>query len=162
VAELFEKRLNLIADVAALVILTDGVDTTSRKASYESSLIAAEKGNMPVFPIYLDTFVPQGKNAAPLNSLFPPVQMIGKEEYEKGRLYLTDLIRLSGGRAIFAGEVLSGKSKALDNLSSDLVSRYYVTFKLSKLDKATNAKKLKIRVNSPNLTVLAKGSYIAR
>src|ERR1035437_294130 len=61
--ELFEKKLGNISGPTAKIIMTDGVDTTSRRVSYQTSLIAAEKSSIPIFPVYFDTF----KTNAPVN-----------------------------------------------------------------------------------------------
>ncbi len=163
VSELFEKRFNSITEPTALFLISDGVDTTSRKASYATSLAAAEMGNIPVFPIYLDTVL-SAASAGQYPTVFgiqlPPARGSTKEEYELGRYYLTDLLRLSGGRAFLADEVLSGKSEALDRLPADLASRYYVTIRLPKSGEAKRSNRLKIRINIPNVSVLAKGSYV--
>lgn len=163
VSELFEKRFTSITEPTALFLISDGVDTTSRKASYVTSLIAAEKGNVPVFPIYLDTVL-TAASAGQFPTVFgiklPPARGSTKEEYELGRYYLTDLLRLSGGRAFLADEVLSGKSAALDRLPADLASRYYVTIRLPPGGISKGPYRLKTRVNIPDVTVLAKGSYV--
>ena len=50
------KRLSAIEGRKAIVLFTDGVDTTSRRAGYDSTLGLAEEADALVFPIYYNTF----------------------------------------------------------------------------------------------------------
>src|SRR4030095_8677860 len=50
------KRLNTIEGRKAIVLFTDGVDTVSMKANYDSTLALAEESEALIFPIYYDTF----------------------------------------------------------------------------------------------------------
>ena len=56
VSTIFNNHAQNIEPRRALVILTDGVDTTSQDSGYNDSLVAAEKYDMPVYPIYFNTF----------------------------------------------------------------------------------------------------------
>ena len=176
IARIFEKELANMHGPTVLLVVTDGVDTTSTKASYESSLIAAEKTNTTVFPIYFDTFAASQSRTlsgrvlvgVPSGLILPGV--IGspirnargtlKEEYELGRSYLTDLVFLSGGRPVRGDELAPGKMESLDSIPAEIKSRYYLTFRLASGGKPGDRHRIKVRVNKPDLTVLAKGSYI--
>ncbi|HEX8071514.1 MAG TPA: VWA domain-containing protein [Pyrinomonadaceae bacterium] len=51
------QRLNRIEGRKAIVLFTDGVDTSSRRASYESNVRDAEELDALVYPIEYDTYV---------------------------------------------------------------------------------------------------------
>lgn len=166
VHDLFEKRISNIPGIVAMTIITDGIDTTSKKASYETSLAKVEESNATVFPIYFNTFVDPKKQQAALSRQygfpFPiPGKLGSKEEADAGREYLNDLIRLSGGRTVLTADILAGKVGTLDSIPAELRSRSYITFKLPAEVDAGRAK-LRIRVSRPNLTVLAKGSLMLK
>ena len=165
----FTKLVPTISGRTALLILTDGVDTVSKRSNYMESLAAAEKSEVTVFPIYFDTFALQNKNMTGLMNRLPPLsgttfgQALGssKAEYDLGRLYLHDLVILSGGRAILAKEVAKGQKAALPKITTELALQYYVSFRLPEPTNIGERKQIKIRVDRPNLAVLTRGSYIA-
>jgi VWFA-related protein len=173
-AELFERYVSALPNRTVVIFLTDGVDTTSRKMKYSEALVTAEKTGASVFPVYLDTFVSEprprvsGTNVASLpwdvqqvlNSPRFSVPGSSEAEYELGRLYLNDLVYLSGGRAIDAKSILEGKTKVATSISDELRQQYYLTFSPVGSAYIGQRKHLKIRVNRPNLVVIARGSYI--
>ncbi len=53
----FNQRLNRISGRKAVVLFTDGVDTTSRNASYDDNIRDAEELDALVYPIQYDTFM---------------------------------------------------------------------------------------------------------
>jgi VWFA-related protein len=172
--ELFEKYVSTPAGRTVVVILTDGVDTTSRKTRYSDALVAAEKSGATVFPVYLDTFEAgprprvRGTNISSLpwdvqqvlNSARFSLPGSSKEEYELGKLYLNDLVYLSGGRAVDAKSLLAGKSSVAADIAGEIHEQYYITFAPIGTAYEGQRKHLKVRVNRPNLAVLARGSYI--
>lgn len=175
VTEIFDKNLAAVAGRKAIVIFSDGMDTTSQKASYESSLIAAERGGVPVFPIYFDTMVdmkdrmktfpgslllnfPQG---APIGMPSGRRILTPEAEAEIGRWYLDDLVNLSGGRAIVYERLKAGKSLITMAIPDELHGQYLVTFTPAKGAPAGQRRKIRIRVNRPNMLVTARGSLIS-
>ena len=54
------QRLNSVAGRKAIVLFTDGVDTTSRHASYSSNVRDAEELDALIYPVQYDTYVDQG------------------------------------------------------------------------------------------------------
>jgi Mg-chelatase subunit ChlD len=50
------ERFNRIKGRKAIVLFTDGVDTTSRRASYESTIQDAEELDALIYPILYDTY----------------------------------------------------------------------------------------------------------
>ena len=56
-----ERALNKIEGKKAVVLFTDGVDTTSRR-SYEATVSSAVESEAAVFPIYLNTYLRYNRN----------------------------------------------------------------------------------------------------
>ncbi|HEV7682292.1 MAG TPA: VWA domain-containing protein [Pyrinomonadaceae bacterium] len=54
------QRLNRVTGRKAIVLFTDGVDTTSRHASYESNIRDAEELDALIYPVQYDTYEDQG------------------------------------------------------------------------------------------------------
>lgn len=53
---IIHKKLNAISGRKAIVLFTDGVDTTSRRASYESTVRDAEEADALIYPVEYDTY----------------------------------------------------------------------------------------------------------
>jgi Ca-activated chloride channel family protein len=54
------QRLNSVEGRKAVVLFTDGVDTTSRHASYASNVRDAEELDALIYPVQYDTYIDQG------------------------------------------------------------------------------------------------------
>jgi Ca-activated chloride channel family protein len=54
------QRLNRIDGRKAIVLFTDGVDTTSRQSSYASNIRDAEELDALIYPVQYDTYIDQG------------------------------------------------------------------------------------------------------
>ena len=169
----FEKRINLIQGRKVVILLTDGVDTTSRSADYKTSLKAAERSDAAIFPVYFDTFDNNSKiHAIGGNTILggilnqSSIRAIGstpsslEADYELGRHYLDDIAQLSGGRPLRIQKP-KGKGKIIvENVGAEIRLQYLVSFRSSDAGKIGERRRLKVRVNRPDLFVQARGSYI--
>lgn len=175
VQKIFEEGIGSLESRTAIVLITDGVDTTSTDSSYVKSLETAEKYNIPVFVVYVDTFEHMDKSVKSGRSIILPQQPIvidntpkplktsagsTKLEYEIGKLYLNDLVSLSGGRVSLFKNISDPQKIVLPKFAEELRLKYYLKFMPPKTDKTGERKQIKVRVNRPNLFLLAKGSYI--
>lgn len=182
--ELIKRQPNYGLNRTAIILFTDGVDTTSVTSSYKASLIEAEKSNITIYPVFIDTFEAVSKQPVTRVVMMPGTIMAGagaimmppsgpislpsnisgpglsKKEYDTGRYYLTDLLLLSGGRPVIAKDVLANNTKEMTSIPQELRMQYQLTFKLPEDRKLGERYQLKVRVNLPNFTVLTKGSYI--
>ena len=57
---IMQKHLGRIKGRKAVVLFTDGVDATSKHATYESTLRVAEELDALIYPIRYDTYDPAG------------------------------------------------------------------------------------------------------
>jgi VWFA-related protein len=144
------------------VLLSDGVDTTSKSSAYSESLWYAKTSVMSVYTVYMDTesaFAKRGRSLRqPLGVMFPGGIPITrkvwdqKKEYERGRNYLDDLAGLSGSRFVAAEKLNSLATR----LGDELKLQYFISFSLPvSVAKPGN---VRVRVNKPNLTVQTRGS----
>ena len=156
------KRMNQIQGRKAIVLFTDGVDTVSRKSSYDKTLALAEESDSLIFPIYYNTF--NDMRAQTGGSPWPPVfgqpQMRGPSagDYALGKKYLDDLAAYTGGR-VFRPET-GGLNAAFEGIAEELRSQYSIGFVPKDEGKPGQRKALKVRVNMPNVAVRARDSYI--
>jgi VWFA-related protein len=168
---LFQKVLPLVPGRKVVVLFTDGVDTTSAKTSYANSLREIELGDVSVYTVFHDTYtevMQPGTSIGPIGGgrfPLPPGVMLGRgrnmpgtyiKEYEFGREYLGDLGSATGGR-VLSSDKFDGVIK---QFVAELSTKYYVTIPILRTNAAPSSKPLKVRINRPDLIVLAKGSFI--
>jgi Ca-activated chloride channel family protein len=68
------QQLSRVSGRKAIVLFTDGVDTTSRHATYESNVRDAEELDALVYPVQYDTYDdPQGGSSWPNSSPIPSI-----------------------------------------------------------------------------------------
>lgn len=164
----FDKYVSQISGLKTVILLTDGVDTTSRRANYADSLTAVEQVNTAVFPIYFDTFtkdVKKAKNNPNLQSILNTVNFgtapgLTAAEYELGRFYLNDISQLSGGRARQVKDINDVRAESIGNIGAELRVQYQISFRPTDFT-VGQRKQITVRVNRPGLTVQARGSLIA-
>jgi len=168
---LFRRIVPQITGRTVVILLSDGVDTTSRDADYASSLAEAEKNSVTIFPVYFDTLNDTPKGSGQKGFISPQqLRQLGislgvrttpkeeKEIYEIGRSYLTDLLILSGGRVLAVKDISSKRI----GIAEELSFQYHLRFALPKIFTDDQRLQIRVRVNRPNLIIRARGSYIAR
>jgi VWFA-related protein len=173
VRKLFEREVTNLPGRTVVFLITDGVDTTSRSSRYWDSLVAAERSDAAVYPIYLDSFPtvnssgPPGVKGLPsqLQGMIPslgvgPAPGSFESDYTLGRLYLNDLVFVSGGRAVTANALLQGSARVAAGFKEEFRSQYHVTFRPAGTAYVGQRKHVKVRVARPNLAVVARGSYV--
>jgi VWFA-related protein len=172
---IFRKYLPADIGGKTVILLSDGVDTTSLKGNYAKSLLEAEKNLSAVFPLYLNTFqdIPRYSTIQPnriRNLTFPstinrsgsPRAGITKEEYELGLNYLQDIALLSGGRTFQIKELSDVKPNEISEILDLLKPQYYISLKLPEKSGQIERNKLKVRIKRPNLKIQVRGSYISQ
>lgn len=180
--DLVIKRLKQIEGRKAIVLFTDGIDTTSRRASYESTVREAEEQDALIYPVAYDTGhdlgspggtqipLPGGRGGISIGIPFPRMPMPGpggggipggatREEYRRASAYLRDLAQKTGGR-FYNGDTLSGISQAFAQVAEELRRQYSLGYYPKTAGPAGERRQIKVRVNQPNLVVTARDSYI--
>lgn len=154
------KRLNKIEGRKAIVLFTDGVDTRSRKAGYETTLDLAEESEALVFPIYYNTY---NWNNSGQRSVFPGLlDQVGTrpEDYELGRKYLKELSEYTGGRVFIPESTPGGLKAAFEGIAEELRRQYNIGYIPDQPGAAGQRKQIKVRVGRPNLVLRARDSYV--
>ncbi len=154
-----KKRLEKIPGRKAIVLFTDGVDTTSRKATYDSTLDLAEESDTLIFPIYYNTFAQNQARIRGSVGVFSPVGT-SPEDYAVGRKYLVELAAYTGGRVFKPDAVPGGLAAAFRGIAIELRQQYNIGYIPSDHGKPGEQKRIKVRVDRPNLAVRARDSYI--
>ena len=154
----------------AVVLFTDGVDTTSRQATYESTVAAVEEVDALVYPIRYNTQAraDQSSQVAMIQQNMPPGVMaqLGRGqtdvEYALGKEYLNTIAANSGGR-IFEAEAIGDLDKAFKGVADELRQQYAVGYYPDDTGKPGDRKKIKIEViGKPQSIVRSKTTYIIK
>lgn len=162
-----KKRLSKIEGRKAIVLFTDGVDTESRRATYDSTLALAEESDSLIFPIYYNTFFDLNRNSQPSIG-FPgtifgggrPAPGTTPEEYALGRRYLEELADYTGGRVFKPEATPGGLTAAFEGIAEELRRQYQIGYVPSEDGKTGQRKQIKVRVDRPNLVIRSRDSYI--
>jgi VWFA-related protein len=155
-----KKRLSKIEGRKAIVLFTDGVDTTSDAATYDSTLNLAEESDVTIFPIYYNTFFDNNRrNGSILNIPFPRSGTT-RSEYALGRKYIDDLALVTGGRVFPAESTPGGLTGAFEGIAEELRRQYNIGYYPQEAGQIGQRKQIKVRVNRPNLVIRARDSYI--
>ena len=161
------KKLEKIDGRKAVVLFTDGVDTTSHGASFNSTVREAEEGNSTVFPIYYNTFLDEiGIGQGGVMSTTPTIGIpsgairAASEDYALGRAYLQALADETGGRMFRAEATTGGLSAAFEGMANELRSQYTLGYYPQEHASPGQRKQIRVRVNRPNVAVRARDSYV--
>ena len=181
VDHVINRELRKIEGRKAVVLFTDGVDTTSRRASYQTTVRATEEIDALFFPIRYDTSnemmgggnYPQRRSSGNvigdiLGGILNGGGQVGggnypsgsagssRSEYEKGRRYLEELARNSGGRKYEASNNLTA---AFNAIAEELRRQYSLGFYPEKIGQKGERRSIRVRVKRQNAIVRAKDSY---
>lgn len=163
------KRLSKIEGRKAIVLFTDGVDTTSNKNNYDSTMYQAQESEAMIFPIYYNTYLENvRRNGGVINSPFPfpgsgggmSGRGVTAEEYAVGKKYLEDLAASTGGRVFRPESTPGGLTAAFEGIAEELRRQYNIGYYPQETGKAGERKQIRVRVDRPNLVIRARDSYI--
>ena len=200
------SRLRSIKGRKAIVLFTDGVDTTSRTSHDLDNLRDALELDALIYPIRYDTFAdvqsmknkvpvplpgglelpggiklpdsinlprsnpkPQPRNT-PQNDPFPPPQtrpstdQSGQkgttvEEYQFAEEYLNQLAIRTGGRLHLAS-TFGNLNAAFTKIASELREFYSLGYYPKDESQPGKTRRIKVKVNQPNVAVRARDSYV--
>lgn len=141
------RQLGKIEGRKAVVIFTDGVDTSSEKASFEGTVRDAEESGAVVFPIYYNTF---SSNYGGTSNV----------EYSRGKAYLTELAAATGGKMVLPATTESGLTVAFESIAEELRRLYSIGYYPATSGSVGERRQIKVRINRPKLVIRARDSYI--
>lgn len=159
------KRLSKIDGRKAIVLFTDGVDTTSKR-TYDFTLDEAEESDSLIFPIYYNTFFDSQGGLGGINAGIIPniggnqTRGTSSADYALGRKYLEDLAAYTGGRVFRPESTPGGLSNAFEGIAEELRRQYNIGYIPQDEGKPGQRKQIKVRVDRPNVVVRNRDSYI--
>jgi Ca-activated chloride channel homolog len=176
------ERLSNITGRKAIVLFTDGVDTTSRHASYDSNLRDAEELDALIYPVQYDTYDDQGggggggwpnsrrwprSNSDVLGQILGGVFHKGngggagnsRREYDIANRYLHELAQRTGARD-YQADSTQNLSSAFAQVAEELRRQYTLGYYPKTQAQAGQRRQVRVRVNQPNLAVRTRDSYV--
>lgn len=182
VHSVISKELKGIAGRKAVVLFTDGVDTTSYRASYETTVREAEEADAIFYSVDYDTsgIIPHGTwgTSSPWPGGGVILGMPGRgggipgigggggstagasaEDYRRASAYLHDLPEVTGGR-FYRGDSLQSVAESFAEIAAELRRQYSLGYYPKQSAQAGERRKIKVRVDQPGLVVQARDSYI--
>ena len=181
------ERLNQIKGRKAIVLFTDGVDTSSRLATYESTLREAEELDALIYPIQYDTTDylramqgagagsvtivtrrnnwPFGSSTSQQTYTLPgnngaPLPGSTSADYQRADLYLHSLADKTGGRLYQANDT-GQLEQAFTRIAEELGRQYSLGYYPKSTDAQSNERRqIRVRVRQPDLAVKARDSYV--
>ena len=156
------QRLAGIQGRKAIVLMTDGVDGGSKKASLKQNLRDAEEANVVIYTVQYNTLPQLPERLSQISNLkareYVRTRMI--KQYGVGSNYLQFLAEKTGGR-LYKAEDLSDVPQAFDAITEELGRQYSLGYYPSGQVQPGEKREIKVRTRSANLVVRARESYVA-
>ncbi|HKB65295.1 MAG TPA: VWA domain-containing protein [Pyrinomonadaceae bacterium] len=156
------SQLKQIPGRKAVVVLTDGVDTASLHATYESTLRLATEQYALIYAIQYDT--PSDVKARQPNDQFglvtyttPSGEPLNKA-YERGTRYLRSIAGISGGSFHYS-DTVKNLEKSFARIAEELRQQYSLSYYPKTPNSKSGKRRLKIIVSVPQAIVHARDSY---
>ena len=152
----------------AIVLFTDGVDTTSKSATYESTLRAAEELDALVYTIQYNTYNIAVSSLKPTLSsqiTFTMAQVVTSRgeplsvAYARANEYLHLLAYKTGGRFYYA-DTVAHLTKTFARIAQELRQQYSLGYYPKNQTAKGERRQIKVRVNATGAAVRTRRSYI--
>jgi len=180
------ERMNKIKGRKAIVLFTDGVDTSSQQATYHSTLSEVDELDALIYPIQYDTSdylnAMQGNGTVTVTTTSRGPFGIGsstqtysvpnnvnngmaipgstKADYDRADRYLHLLADKTGGRLYQANDTKQ-LADAFSRIAEELRRQYSLGYypKTESAEGADGRRQIKVKVKQSNLAVKARDSY---
>jgi len=152
------QRLKRVSGRKAMVLFTDGVDTSSTGATYESTLYKAQELDALVFPIQYNTYADLTTPADGQNSM-QVVTAKGERmdvAYERANRYLRSLSDKTGGR-FYNAESVKHVTEVFSAIAQELRHQYSIGYYPADGGKADRT--IKVKVDAPDVSVRARKAF---
>ena len=175
---LMNQYMNRVQGRKAIVLFTDGVDTTSRYADFRSTALDAEELDALIYPVRYDTSrdVAGGMPQLPpdvwgqiLGGIFGGGRRRGGgggggwpnrgDDYGLAQQYLRQLATSTGGR-LYEADTTQNMSYAFANVAEELRRQYSLGYYPKRQPQPGERRQIRVRTNQMNLAVRARDSYV--
>lgn len=185
VDRVINRELRNIEGRKAVVLFTDGVDTTSRRADYQSTIADVEEVDALFYPVRYNTQRDgfgggvwggggRGGRSGNIDDIIGILLGGGRipmgggrrapaggssSEYETGRRYLETLAANSGGRN-FEADTTYNLETAFAGIAEELRRQYSLGYYPDKAGEAGERRQIRVRVMRPDVIVKTKSTYV--
>lgn len=156
------QRLAGIPGRKAIVMLTDGVDNGSRKASLKQNLRDAEEANVVIYTVQYNTLpqLPARLTQIADSKTREQVRLKLTKNYAVGSSYLQFLAEKTGGR-MYRADDLAEVPTMFNAITDELGRQYSLGYYPKGEVHAGEKRDIKVKTRTPNLVVRARQSYTA-
>ena len=176
IARTVNERLSTVSGRKAIVVLSDGVDTASKLASFEEALELVATASVIAYSIQYETRNDGGPIMKPMqlpgvrfvSSLVPASQMmrsqsnqtVKRDKYLVAADFLKFLAMGSGGRYLRA-ESIESTSYAFALIAEELRNQYTLAYYSTNDKRDGKFRAINVRLNSADMYVRARSGYRA-
>ena len=165
VDDILKKHLKSITGRKAVVLFTDGVDTTSHRASYDSTIRLAEQSDAPIYSVDYDTSGSAALGLPGSRGTILGLPLPGRTggatpgDYKRAVRYLNALANKTGGR-FYSGDSLFGIGQAFTWVAEELGRQYSIGYYPSTAGKDGERRQIQVKTTEADLVVKSRDSYI--
>ena len=162
------RRLDSTVGRKAIVLLTDGVDTSTGGPTADDAVRAAQASDAVIYPIQYDTFGDFSDTTSRDTygaGEFGKVAHVTKngepasEAYKRATLYLRLLADKTGGHFQYT-DSLKNLSRSFEELASKLREQYTLGYYPKNKAADGTPRQIKVEVEGPKVTVRTRKSYV--
>ncbi len=151
----------------AMIIFTDGIDTTSVHQTFAQSARLAEESDVLIYPIQYDTVEEFLKSRpkitdVPFGADVQFVTLKGEPlttAYKRGTLYLRSLANATNGTFFYA-DTVENLQKSYAKIAKELGQLYGLSYYPQNQTADSKRRKIKVTVSVPNAVVEPRKTYI--
>ena len=164
------QELSRVQGRKAIVLFTDGVDTTSERADYHSNITDAQELDALIYPVQYNTRPDMNVGSGGKVDIWGTIlggifggggrsRGTARNDYEIADQYLLELANSTGGRE-YKADSLQNMSQAFANVAEELRRQYSIGYYPKRPLQAGQRRYIRVRSRQPNLAVRARDSYI--
>src|SRR5258706_1601386 len=155
------QRLAAIPGRKAIVLMTDGVDNGSKRASLKQNLRDAGEANVVIYTVQYNTLPQLPARLSQISNLKARENVRTKmiKDYGIGSNYLRSLAEKTGGR-IYRADDLGEVPQVFTAITDELGRQYSLGYYPKGEFQAGEKRNIKVTTRSPNLVVRARESYV--
>jgi len=156
------QRLAAIPGRKAIVLMTDGVDNGSKRASLKQNLRDAGEANVVIYTVQYNTLPQLPTRLSQISNLKARENVRTKmiKDYGIGSNYLRSLAEKTGGR-IYRADDLAEVPQVFTAITDELGRQYSLGYYHKGEAQPGERRDIKVQTRVPNLVVRARESYIA-
>jgi VWFA-related protein len=173
VSKVMTKVLADIKGRKAIIVFTDGVDSSNEKTA-KQTLHYAEELDALIYTIRFDTYdakmeavMQAQRGIAGFPGIFGPAPPINnnrtetlREMYERARHYMQELSRVTGGRYFEASRDLHDLNQSFGEIADELRRQYRLGYYPAIRGARSERRQLRVRTRRRDVAVRARPSYI--